>query len=57
MPVGCLRVAVGLLAMVMGGVGVLLSLVMLAGFVVVSRLVVMVGRSRVPSCRLVMVLG
>ena len=49
MPMGRLRVPVGFLAMVMGGGGVLLGLVMLTGFVVVSRLVVMVGRCKVAS--------
>ena len=52
-----LRVPVGFLAVVMGGGGVLLGLVMLTGFVVVSRLVVMVGRCRVVPRRLMMMLA
>jgi hypothetical protein len=55
--VGRLRVAVGLLAMFVGGGGVLLGLVMLAGGMVVGRLVVMMGRGVVVSGGIVMVLG
>ena len=44
MPMGRLRVPVGLLTMIVGGGGVLLGLVMLADFMVVSRLVMMVSR-------------
>jgi hypothetical protein len=56
MPVGCLRVPVGLLAMVVGGGGVLLGLVMLADFVVVSRLVMVMDSRTVVGRGLVMVL-
>jgi hypothetical protein len=51
------RVPVGFLAMVMGGSGVLLRFVVLTSFVVVSSLMVMMGCSRVASCRLMMMLG
>ncbi len=47
----------GLLAMVVGGSGVLLGFVVLADFVVVSRLVMVMGGGRVASRRLVMMLG
>jgi hypothetical protein len=53
---GRLRVTVGLLAMVVGGGGVLLRLVMLADFVVVSRLVMVMDSRTMVGRGLVMVL-
>jgi len=55
--VGRLRVAVGPLAMLVGGGGVLLGLVMLAGGMVVGRLVVMMSRGVVVGGGIIMVLG
>jgi hypothetical protein len=52
-----LRVPVGLLAMFVGGRGVLLGLVMLANGMVVGRLVVMMGRGIVVSGGIMMMLG
>jgi hypothetical protein len=43
--------------MLVGGGGMLLGFVVFTGFVMVSRLVVMVGGRIVPSGRLVMMLG
>jgi hypothetical protein len=54
---GRLRVPVSLLAMVVGGTGVLLGLVVLADFVMVGGLVVVVSGSSVMTRRLVMMLG
>ena len=52
-----LRVSVGLLAMFVGGGGVLLGLVMLTNRMMVGRLVVMVSRSTVVRGSIVMVLA
>jgi hypothetical protein len=55
--VGRLRVAVGLLAMFVGGGGVVLGLVMFAGGMVVGRLVVMMSCGMVMRGRIMMVLS
>jgi hypothetical protein len=55
--VGRLRVPVGLLAMFVGGGGVVLGLVMFAGGMVVGRLVVVMSCGMVVSGRIMMVLG
>jgi hypothetical protein len=57
MLVGRLRVAVSFVAMLMGEVGVLLGLIMLADFVMVSRLMVVMSGSVVVSRGLMVMLG
>jgi hypothetical protein len=57
MLVGRLRVAVGLVAVLVGGRGMLLSLVVLADFVVMGRLVVVMGGGGMACSRFMMMLG